>query len=85
MTLTDQIVKNIIIRVIKSQDYRIEVVNLINAEFLQCDRLGVNWVALRDKDGYKKFGEILQKLNIPHTNYKGNLDVNLPVILEELF
>jgi hypothetical protein len=35
MTLTDQIVKNIIVRVIKSQDYRIEIVNLINAEFLQ--------------------------------------------------
>ncbi|MDD4515488.1 CfrBI family restriction endonuclease [Massilibacteroides sp.] len=35
MTLTDQIVKNIIIRLIKSQDYRIEIVNLINAEFLQ--------------------------------------------------
>lgn len=35
MTLTDQIVKNIITRLIKSQDYRIEIVNLINAEFLQ--------------------------------------------------
>ena len=35
MTLTDQIVKNIITRVIKSEDYRIEIVNLINAEFLQ--------------------------------------------------
>lgn len=35
MTLSDQAVKNIVSRVIKSQDYRIEVVNLINAEFLQ--------------------------------------------------
>jgi len=35
ITLTDQIVKNIITRLIKSQDYRIEIVNLINAEFLQ--------------------------------------------------
>ncbi len=35
MTLTDQVVKNIITRVFKSQDYRIEIVNLINAEFLQ--------------------------------------------------
>lgn len=35
MTLADQIIKNIIKRVIKSQDYRIEIVNLINAEFLQ--------------------------------------------------
>jgi hypothetical protein len=51
----------------------------------QCDQLGVNWVALHDKDGYKKFGEILQKLNIPHTDYHGNLEVDLPEILEELF
>lgn len=35
MVLTDQIVKNIITRLIKSQDYRIEIVNLINVEFLQ--------------------------------------------------
>lgn len=35
MTLKDEVVKNIIKRLIKGQDYRIEVVNLINAEFLQ--------------------------------------------------
>lgn len=35
MTLTDQVVKNIIKRLIKGQDYRIEVIALINAEFLQ--------------------------------------------------
>jgi len=51
----------------------------------QCDQLGINWVALRDKNGYKKFGEILQKLNIPHADYKGNLDEDLSRILDELF
>jgi hypothetical protein len=35
MTLANEVIKNIITRVIKSQDYRIEIVNLINAEFLQ--------------------------------------------------
>lgn len=35
MTITDQVVKNIIKRVIKGQDYRVEVIALINAEFLQ--------------------------------------------------
>ena len=35
MTLADQVIKNIIRRLIKGQDYRIEVVALINAEFLQ--------------------------------------------------
>lgn len=35
MTLTDQVTKNIIKRLLKGQDYRIEIVALINAEFLQ--------------------------------------------------
>ena len=35
MTLTDQVIKNIVSRVLRSQDYRIEIVNLINVEFLQ--------------------------------------------------
>ncbi len=35
MTLKDQVVKNIVSRVLCSKDYRIEIVNLINAEFLQ--------------------------------------------------
>ena len=35
MKIKNQIIKNIIINVIKSLDYRMEVVNLINAEFLQ--------------------------------------------------
>jgi DNA-dependent RNA polymerase auxiliary subunit epsilon len=35
MTLTNQVVKNIIKRLVKGEDYRIEVVTLINAEFLQ--------------------------------------------------
>jgi len=51
----------------------------------QCDKLGVNWVALRDKDGYKRFGLTLEKLGIPYKDYNGNLDVDLPRILDELF
>ena len=35
MTLAEHIVKGIITKVMKSQDYRIEIVNLIDAEFLQ--------------------------------------------------
>ncbi len=51
----------------------------------QCDQLDVNWIALRDKDGYKKFGVTLENLGIPHTNYNGDLDIDLPKILDELF
>ncbi len=35
MTLTDQVIKDIVKRVVMGNDYRIEIVNLINAEFLQ--------------------------------------------------
>ena len=35
MTLTEQVAKNIIAKLLKGEDYRIEVVTLINAEFLQ--------------------------------------------------
>lgn len=35
MTVNVQVVKNIIRKLLKGEDYRIEVVNLINAEFLQ--------------------------------------------------
>ncbi|MDR0619783.1 MAG: site-specific DNA-methyltransferase [Bacteroidales bacterium] len=46
--------------------------------------LKVNWVALRDENGYKKFGEILQKLNIPNKKYNGNLEKDLARILGNL-
>ena len=35
MTLTEQVTKNIIKKLIKGEDYRIEIVTLINTEFLQ--------------------------------------------------
>lgn len=51
----------------------------------QCDQLGVNWIACRDEDGFKRFKLALEKLEIPHKNYNGNLEEDLPAILEELF
>lgn len=35
ITLTSQIAKNIIVKLLKGEDYRIEIVTLINAEFLE--------------------------------------------------
>ena len=46
----------------------------------QCDQLGVHWVALRDRNGYQRFGEALQALGIPHQPYNGNLDDHWPKI-----
>ena len=35
MTLTEQVTNNIIKKLLKGEDYRIEVVTLINVEFIQ--------------------------------------------------
>ncbi len=51
----------------------------------QCDALGINWIALRDENGYKRFKIALEKLGIPHSDYNGNLDIDLPLIFEKLF
>lgn len=50
----------------------------------QCDQLNVSWVACRDNEGYKRFRQVLQRFNIPHTEYNGNLDEDLPEILNEI-
>lgn len=50
----------------------------------QCDELGVCWVACRDNNGYQRFKLALEKFNIPYTDYVGNLDTDLPVILDSL-
>lgn len=51
----------------------------------QCDQLGVHWIALRDQNGYQRFGQTLQALGIPHQPYNGNLNDDLPKIVESLF
>ena len=51
----------------------------------QCDSLGVSWVACRDVDGYKRFEDVLKRFDIPHVHYDGNLDVDIPRILDEIF
>lgn len=50
----------------------------------QCEQLGILWLACRDPEGYKRFKLVLDKFNIPYTDYKGNLDEDLPKILDEL-
>lgn len=50
----------------------------------QCDNLNVSWVACRDNEGYKRFEQVLNRFNIPHNEYNGNLDDDLPRILNEI-
>lgn len=51
----------------------------------QSDQLGVHWIACRDNEGYKKFGDILSALSIPYVEYNGTLNEDLPIIFDEMF
>jgi hypothetical protein len=51
----------------------------------QADKLNVKWVELRDESGYKRFAKVLKELEIPFTEFEGNLDAHLDKILMELF
>lgn len=47
----------------------------------QLDSLDVLWVELRSDVGYRKFGEVLSRLGIPHTKPSQNIDLSLTEIL----
>jgi len=51
----------------------------------QLNSLKVHWVELRDTDGYRRFKKVLEYLNIPHTDYKGDINKDLDKILKEIF
>ena len=57
--------------------------SVLNKE--QLTNLEIHWVELRNRDGYRKFFDILNKLAIPATDFTGDLDEVLPSIFEELF
>ena len=84
MTITEQVVKNIIKKLLKGEDYRIEIVTLINAEFLQYTidffKKIIN-AKLRNKDitvdWYKK--EFLNK-NLPAKDIAINSGLNRKTI-----
>jgi len=69
-----------------ARDSKVFVANkLSETNKKQFNSLGVQWVELRDENGYKRFKLVLEKLNIPHTDYSGDLDIDLLRILDELF
>lgn len=50
----------------------------------QCDSLGVKWVACRDANGFRRFKTVLEALNVPYTDYNGDLQFDLQNILNDL-
>lgn len=51
----------------------------------QLDSLTVEWVELRKENGYKRFSQILDKLNIPYKDFKDNIDIKLEQVFKEIF
>lgn len=51
----------------------------------QAQKLNVDWVELRSKNGFQRFSKVLEKLGIPFTPFSGNLEETLNQILAELF
>ena len=50
----------------------------------QAEKLGVSWVELRIKNGYRRLTKAFDRFNIPYTNYTGNLEKDLNIILEKV-
>lgn len=51
----------------------------------QLERAGIAWVELKTADGWRRFGEVLENLDIPHNPFMGDLAVQLAAILDQLF
>jgi len=50
----------------------------------QLNSLKVEWVELRNKDGFKKFKKVLENLKIPHKDFNGSIDKDLEKIFNEI-
>jgi hypothetical protein len=51
----------------------------------QLNSLNIEWVELRNTDGYKGFMKVLDRFSIPHNKEILNIDAKLDSILEEIF
>jgi len=51
----------------------------------QLDHLGINWVEMRSQHGYKRFKHALERLDIPHQDYSGDLNQDLESIFKTIF
>lgn len=51
----------------------------------QLDSLGVEWIEMRSPNGYKRFKDVLENLDIPYQDFKGNIGERLEDIFEEIF
>ena len=58
---------------------------LLKNTIAQLESLNVEWVALKEENGYRRFATVLENLNIPHKPYDGNLEDDMDEIIEKAF
>lgn len=58
---------------------------LSNLNKKQLNDLQIEWVELRDRDGFLRFGKVLNNLKIPHKDFSENIDQKLPEIFKQIF
>ena len=51
----------------------------------QLDSLNIEWIELRSNNGFKKFANVLKKLDIPYCNLKTSIDNMIDDIFEKIF
>jgi hypothetical protein len=51
----------------------------------QLDSLGVEWVELRSENGFKRFADVLRRLNIPYQDCTNDIEHKLFKIFKEVF
>jgi hypothetical protein len=58
---------------------------LSNKNKQQAEMLNVQWIELRFANGYKRFQNALNVLNVPNSDFDGDLNDRLDEILEEIY
>lgn len=58
---------------------------LSNKNKQQAEMLNVQWIELRFANGYKRFQNALNVLNVPNSDFEGDLDARLDEILSEIY
>ena len=51
----------------------------------QLDSLKIAWVEMRNNNGYVRFKKVLENLNIPHKDFKEDINEKLDKIFKDLF
>ncbi|MGI9306641.1 MAG: CfrBI family restriction endonuclease [Gammaproteobacteria bacterium] len=51
----------------------------------QLNSLDIEWVHLKQENGYRRFANVLENLNIPHKKYNGDLEKDIDKIIKSAF